>query len=315
MVKNTKYVKINSGQFKDMVGKIRYVDTMSSTYMYYIQLSDQTFVKSIKFYFSYHKDAVSDDDFPDITLDMEAALLIRPQLGPVVIADPIISDSSSSSSSSDDSEGETSESESTSENESHASRGSDHDDNNNEGVEANPNDTTNPNEGEIVLEHPDYGSIKWKPVTNISGEIDTNIYSGRTTFNWNEVSERDIVEKNIFDYFILMFPMGELNNIVLHTSNNLQSEKRSRPNDSSLGDTSRGELMKYFGIRLLIALLRTHESIDTYWSLALEGDTVLQGGNFNEKYGMSRNRFQNIEKSLAFGPSNEVLYSTYIYII
>ena len=39
--------------------------------MYYIQLSDQTFVKSIKFYFSYHKDAVSDDDFPDITLDMD----------------------------------------------------------------------------------------------------------------------------------------------------------------------------------------------------------------------------------------------------
>ena len=44
-----------------MVGKIRYVDTNSSTEMYYIQLSDQTFVKSIKFYFSYHKDAVSDD--------------------------------------------------------------------------------------------------------------------------------------------------------------------------------------------------------------------------------------------------------------
>ena len=56
-----KYVKIKEGQFKGMVGKIRYVDTNSSTEMYYIQLSDQTFVKSIKFYFSYHKDAVSDD--------------------------------------------------------------------------------------------------------------------------------------------------------------------------------------------------------------------------------------------------------------
>ena len=114
---------------------------------------------------------------------------------------------------------------------------------------------------------------------------------------------------------MLMFPMGELNNIVLHTNNNLQFEKRNHPNDSSLGDTSRGELVKYFGIRLLISLLRTHESIDSYWSQAFEEDTVLQGGNFNQKYGMSRNRFQNIEKSLAFGPSNEVLYSTYIYII
>jgi hypothetical protein len=54
-----KYVKIKEGQFKGMVGKIRYVDTNSSTEMYYIQLSDQTFVKSIKLYFSYHKSSLT----------------------------------------------------------------------------------------------------------------------------------------------------------------------------------------------------------------------------------------------------------------
>ena len=112
-----------------------------------------------------------------------------------------------------------------------------------------------------------------------------------------------------------MFPMGELNNIVLYTNYNLQSEKHAHPSDSSLGDTSRGELVKYFGTRLLVALLRTHESIDSYWSQAFEEDTVLQGGNFNQKYGVSRHRFQSIEKSLAFGPYSEVLYSTYIYIV
>ena len=47
-------------------------------FMYYTQLSDQTYVESIKFYFSYHKDAVSDDDFPDITLDYGKDLINIP---------------------------------------------------------------------------------------------------------------------------------------------------------------------------------------------------------------------------------------------
>jgi len=315
MVKNMKYIKIKEGQFKDMVGKIRYVDSNSSTEMYYIQLSDQTIVKSVKFYFSYYKDAVNDDDFPDITLDMEAALPVGRQVGPVVRASPTTSDSSSSSSSDDDSSGETSENDSIDENENTSESGEDSDSNSSEGVEANLDDTNNNNDDLIVLNHPNYGDVRWKAVASISGETAGLIYPGHTTLNWHEVFERDTVEKNILDYFMLVFPVGELSNTVLHTSSSLQFEKRSHPSDSSLGGTSRGELVKYFGTRLVVSLLRTHESVDSYWSQALEEDTVLQGGNFSQKYGVSRHRFQSIEKSLAFGPSDEVLYSTYIYIV
>ena len=315
MVKKDGYVKINYGQFKGMIGKTRFVDTMSSEEVYYTQLSEGSTVKSIKYYFSYHKDAVSDDDFPDITLDKDAALPIAPPRGQIPVADPITSDSSSSSSSEEDSDGETSETGDTSESGSTDSEAGDHDSSSSGDIETSLEATTSDSEGVVELDHPLYGSVKWKSVTSISGEISASIHSGRTTLNWHHVSDRDTVEKSILDYFLLMFPMGELNNIVLYTNYNLQSEKHAHPSDSSLGDTSRGELVKYFGIRLLIALLRTHESIDSYWSQAFEEDTVLQGGNFNQKYGVSRHRFQNIEKSLAFGPYSEVLYSTYIYII
>lgn len=54
---------------------------------------------------------------------------------------------------------------------------------------------------------------------------------------------------------------------------------------------SKGEMTKYFGIRLSMVLQTQRGSISDYWRVDSDPDTIFEAPNYGLKYGMSRNRF------------------------
>lgn len=159
------------------------------------------------------------------------------------------------------------------------------------------------------------GSVVWRPVTSISGETADRLYNDATRLNWNVLRVDTSTDKSTFNYFQLRFPVSELSSLVPRTGCSLQSLQQKSPSDTTLSDTNRGELLRLIGTRLVVALMRSHESVEAYWSSAVGPDTVVQGGNFGQRFGMSRHRFQSLERAVAFGPSSSVsILYIYIYI-
>ncbi len=306
MHKKGNFVKIKFGPFKDLIGKIIDIDNSKQITEYYIQLSDERIIRSIAFYFKGTNDGYDANDFSDIEWNRATAIPVIPPRVEEILNQESDTEESAVNSSPEDEHSEMSNNNENDENENEVEEEEEKEADEN-GVGADVANEENNHPGKVCIEHPMYGTMKWEPRTGVSGEIAENIYRQDTKFHWQSVfGNVEDTSKSIWNYFQLMFPMDHLETIVSETNKGLIDLKVQYPNISSCEDISVGELLKYFGIRLLISLLRSHESIKMYWSVESEDDTVLKGGCFNEKYGMSRQRFENIESALAFGPHDQV---------
>jgi hypothetical protein len=301
------YVLIKDGPNKDKIGKIIDIDTSATTPVFYIQLKEGVVIHSIAFYFKATKEAVNDEDYGDIDWNRATAInVIPPRVQDILNHEAIASDSSSESSdSSSDSEEPLDDR--------NGGNGSDDEIENEQEVVEEEGDAAEiqlpeqANDGEITCNTDRYGDIIWRPQAQVAQTISPDMYSLDTRLVWNHVTNNLQVNRSIWLYFLLMFPTEIVNTIVESTNKALEELLTNNRHLSGCGDLTRGEFYLYLGIRLVITLLRTHESIDLYWSTSRNDKSVLQGYNFGEKYGMSRQRFQNIERALRFGPSNEVI--------
>lgn len=65
---------------------------------------------------------------------------------------------------------------------------------------------------------------------------------------------------------------------------------------SSRHAVTKGEMIKFFGIRLAMVLNHRQGSILDYWAVEQKPGTIFEPLNYGKKYGMTRNRFMAIHK-------------------
>ncbi len=130
----------------------------------------------------------------------------------------------------------------------------------------------------------------WKRENDDSTITVPEMYTAKTRFVWplNTMG----LEKNPFDYFHLFWDKAALEAMVRHTSENLQEEKKA--------PLSKGELLKYFGVRLYMSINPIRGSLDRYWDKNTESESSLSiAHNVGERLGMSLSRFNLITKCLS----------------
>jgi hypothetical protein len=130
----------------------------------------------------------------------------------------------------------------------------------------------------------------WKRENDDSRINMPQLYTGNTRFSWpmNLIG----LEKAPFDYFLLFWDKAVLETMVRHTSDNLQTENKA--------PLSKGELLKYFGIRLYMSINPIRGSLDRYWAKNTEIDSPLWiAHNVGERLKMSLSRFNLITKCLS----------------
>lgn len=138
--------------------------------------------------------------------------------------------------------------------------------------------------------------LKWKHVEKIDEDTGFRCEDLPTSFLWQHVN-RDLgdgIARTPLNYFSLMFPPESISTICRLTNEKMQANskwKKLFPN----------EFLKYLGIRLAYSLQPVPGGIHRGgFGTVDEEDGIFLGGNFGQKFGMSRNRFQEIESNLIF---------------
>jgi hypothetical protein len=101
-------------------------------------------------------------------------------------------------------------------------------------------------------------------------------------------------EKDVFDYFNVMFPRRSLIQTVTQTSLNLER--------NGLSPTSHGELLKYMGIRLAMCIMPVRGGMKAYWNCRAPKESVYVPLDFYGRFGMARHRFEDLTEHLKFAP-------------
>ncbi len=99
--------------------------------------------------------------------------------------------------------------------------------------------------------------------------------------------DTSIEVRSELEYFNLMFPTQMWPQIVEKTNHRICMLK-------STSEVSWEDLLKYLGIRLVMAVEGRHRRISSYWSTEKEEDSVFEPPRYGERFQMSRDRFQAI---------------------
>lgn len=99
---------------------------------------------------------------------------------------------------------------------------------------------------------------------------------------------------DIESYFTLLFPMSFLSQSIVPLTNGVLQSRHQVP-------TTTGEILKFFGLSLAMALDSCKGGIDIYWSQPIEHEnTVILPRNFGQRFGMARDRFKLLRTCLTF---------------
>jgi len=134
----------------------------------------------------------------------------------------------------------------------------------------------------------DLGEIHIDPSANMR-------YSRGFSLNFGQLVVDHFLPIKEFTYFLLLFPMVFLVTvIVVHTNNNLRARQKTY--------TTQGELVKFLGITLAMALETTRGGVKAFWDDDADlTETIYQHKNYKTRFGMSRHRFQDLRTALAMG--------------
>ena len=70
---------------------------------------------------------------------------------------------------------------------------------------------------------------------------------------------------------------------------------------------SKGEFIKWLGLRVAMAAEPRQGSINVYWQYSFEEGTVFSPADYGTRFGMSRHHFQDITSALNFAPLKSAL--------
>lgn len=119
-------------------------------------------------------------------------------------------------------------------------------------------------------------------------------YQQQTRIMWTQREElKSPQEREPADYFYKFFP-PKLVTLMIEMTNARLVDKRIR------NVATRGEMYKWLGIRLAMALEPCKGGSQAYWSKTDDEGKFSRGANFEERTSMTYNRFRDIAENLAF---------------
>jgi hypothetical protein len=142
--------------------------------------------------------------------------------------------------------------------------------------------------------------ITWEPKEHIAVDVVTQS-PRQPQLQWSRAIRNTATDpaapKDILDCFRLFFPEKCVETILNFTNQNINSDLHKT------GDIlNRGELLRYFGIRLAMAIDPCGGPIDDFWKIPSEEheETIRQCRNYGQRFFMSKNRFKCIERNLQY---------------
>lgn len=109
-------------------------------------------------------------------------------------------------------------------------------------------------------------------------------------------------ERSFISYFYLCFPMNFIQNMLEWT--NFEISRSNYP-ESCRAPVSKGELIKWLGIRLTMVVYPRRGGLPTYFATDSIPGSNFEPGNYGKRFQMSKNRFEIIQKCLRFGPPTD----------
>lgn len=138
----------------------------------------------------------------------------------------------------------------------------------------------------------------WVPETC---PIDPNIqtaYNLPCRLNWTILGEAHDLDRAYIHYFSLFFPLGYLISTIIPATNAVLVHKHAKP-------TSRGEMLKWFGLRCAMTLESTRGPVGDYWaSPPASEESIYLSHDYSARFGMSRDRFKLLSQSLRLTGAN-----------
>ena len=129
---------------------------------------------------------------------------------------------------------------------------------------------------------------EWVEIDHLSVDPAVNAYTGITELKWGTTLEG--VEKRMEYYFYLMFPMDSIPSILEYTNINLLTKKKA--------PLTKGEIIKWLGIRLAMAVEPRRGPLPTYWKSESDVGVVSTAANYEGRFGMKLSRFTDISSCL-----------------
>ena len=100
--------------------------------------------------------------------------------------------------------------------------------------------------------------------------------------------------------------------MIQNTNNELRKKIRVRENrrDWAPKPTTKGDLLRYLGIRHAMTVEHRKGGLREYWKTdadykAPDIQTVRTPGNYKQRFGMSRHRFEDLESALRLTPPED----------
>jgi hypothetical protein len=142
-------------------------------------------------------------------------------------------------------------------------------------------------------EHPDLNphGRRWEELENVLIDPSAGkVYNQDAYIRWGALAQME--NKTEMDYFNLFYPFDSLEDTIKHTNTNLASKGYS--------EITKGELLRYFGIRLAMCVQPVRGPISTYWNETIDPNGVELPMAYGKRFKMARHRFENITSCLSF---------------
>ena len=156
-----------------------------------------------------------------------------------------------------------------------------------DGVDAAPQEPIN----DLLKPHGRVWEVKEN--LNIDPAID-NKYKTSSRIAWPPLEQLTPLDnRGPMDYFLHFFPLQVVQSM-------LEQTNKEMVNRGYLGNVSKGELFRWMGVQLTMCIQPQRGGIDSYWKSPEEEGTVYHGGNFSQRFKMSRKRYLKIRECLRF---------------
>ena len=131
--------------------------------------------------------------------------------------------------------------------------------------------------------------VLWEEIDDVVQEqCPNNAFGVRSIIHMASRSQ-ELGVKSVSDYFYTLFPMAELKKIIAGT--NAMLTEKNKPL------TTKGEIIKYLGIRLAAVLERRRGTVRSWFQDGNIENSIFQCGSYSIRFGMTVTRFQILSES------------------
>lgn len=148
----------------------------------------------------------------------------------------------------------------------------------------------------------------WTVRNTIDENLHDRVHAAPTSFNWDVIAKDPTSDKTVYDYWHLAVPAESLRQEVMLTNANfdaVNAAAAANPTASPtppIPRTSLGEIIRKHGLRLAMTLIDVDKPTSWFWSADGPGGGVTTPPAFGARFGMSRNRFMQLEQHEQFCP-------------